>query len=171
MRFEPDFVKVDASIPVHDKGLYQLKVAKVTPFAYEKVDEDLGEVKKIAGVRYGLTVVGVFDNKGKLDRTDEGRQVAPLRLYAHSEAAFGMAKQALMGMAGFSRNEEDEANAKFFAKNNWYVDGLDPDVTAGTGWMFLEGKIVNVILDKEVDTWQGQTRTSQTFSNWQPAKA
>lgn len=166
-RFDPDFTKVDASIPIHDKGLYELKVTKVTPFAYIK-EEDNAEV---AGVRLSMEVVGVLDSKGKLNRDSAGRQVVPQRLYVHTEKAWGMAKQTAMAIAGYARDDEDNANEKFFAKNEFFVDGLDDDVTCGSGWLTLDGRHVRVYLDKGMDTYEGRTREVQNFQNWMPAKA
>lgn len=163
-RFTPDFSSVDASIPTYPKGRYQVKVTGHTPFARENRDG-----KFISGVRYNLEMIGQYDSKGKLQRKGfEGRSVASNTLWTHTDRAFGINKQFLMAAAGFQRDEEEEANEKFFTKHDWDFAAEPGDegdaVELGGGWDQPIDSIVDVNMD--IDVYEGNE--NQSFSGWSP---
>jgi len=172
--FEPDFTKVDANIPTYEKGRYQIKLEKATPFVYKGVNKQGQEENKV-GVRYSPKMVGMFDPaSGELDKSLAGKPMSQYTVWLHSEGGWQFAKPFLMAAAGYNpREQEDEANRKFFAKNKWYVKG-DPGDTApemGDGYSKILDRIVDVNLDISMtEGKEGQVYKNQEFKGWTPVE-
>lgn len=164
-RFDPDFVKTDAGIPTHPKGRYQLKVGTPKPFVQESRKGD----KVISGVRYPLTVVGQYNSKGKLVREGfDGRACSPNTVWLHTDKAWGMGKQFIMAAAGFARDQEGEANEKFFSKHDFSFSGeIGEEATCGDGYR----KIVDQLVDVNLDVSRDGEFENQDFRGWSPPAA
>jgi hypothetical protein len=173
--FEPDFTKVDATIPTYEKGRYQVKVRKATPFVRTSTDRKTGEDKILVGVRIGFEMVGSFDPAtDKLDKSISGKAVSNYTVWLHTEGGWQFAKPFLMAAAGYNvREQEDEANRKFFSKNKWHVSG-DPGDDApemGNGYSKILDRIVDVNLDISItEGAEGQVYKNQEFGGWTPVE-
>lgn len=175
--FNVDFTTVDAGFPVHPKGLYRLKVTKRTPFIREKSD-DAGNITTVAGVRYGLEIVGIFDEKGKVKskgpdgETLEGKPVSAQNVYIHTPGGMAFSKSFLMASVGYNpKKEEALANSELFQKGDWTFDG-DPGAPAeniklGSSWDGPVDRLVDVfLLVKKDDKGDDQ----QEFAGWMPVE-
>jgi hypothetical protein len=174
--FEPDFTKVDANIPTYEKGRYQVKVKSTKPFVRKSEDRATGQEKTLVGVRVGFEMIGAFDPAtGKLDKSEiGGKSVSSYTIWLHTEGGWQFAKPFLMAAAGFNvREQEDEANRKFFAKNKWHVKG-DPGDDApemGNGYSKILDRIVDVNLDiSSSEGSEGQIYKNQEFGGWTPVE-
>ncbi len=172
--FTPDFASVDASFPVYD-GRFRLQITKHTPFSYEKADKE-GNVREIAGVHYGLEVVGQFDDDGELDDEKMGKPVSRNTVYVHTEGSWQFAKPFIMAACGYRLNQQQDANENLFQDKDidWNLEG-DPGTPAeniilGNGWDMLIGKFVDVTMKKEVTIKDDQTRENQAFNGWTPVE-
>lgn len=173
--FTPDFATVDANIPIYE-GRARVQLTKRTPFAKESRPDDEGNVHTIAGVRYGLEMVGMFDDEGDL-QTDElkGKVVSPVTVWCHSTGGWQFAKPFLMAACGFSRKDEQRANEELFQNEDisWEFTG-DADTPAesfemGNGWDRLVGQLVDVTLSKSVTQGKdGESFENQEYAGWAP---
>ena len=176
--FEPDFTTVDANIPIFEKGRYQVKITKKTPFMREAKHPDTGDVYVSSGVRYGLEMVGQYDEEGELE-TDKlkGKTVSPYSCYTRTEGGWKFCKPFLMAACGFARKEEDKANAELFQENSWIINGevgqdADAFEEVGGGWDLPLDKLVDVTLSKEVQEGKdGETYENQDYGSWTPVEA
>ena len=174
--FTPDFTKVDASFPIYDRGRYQVKCTKVTPFTRKGEPDEDGVVKVSAGVRYALEMVGKFDEDGELQREDlEGKMVEGLVISLHTDKGWNFGKPFLMAANGYNvKEQESEANEIFFPEQDWLFDG-EPDMESeeieiGDGWHTAVDKIVDVTLSIKHSVYQGEAQTRQKFANWSPVE-
>lgn len=163
-RFEPDLTEVHAFTPIYERGDYEVKLDGRFPFGYTRRDG-----KEISGMRFGLEMVGRIESDGSLDGNDAGERVTAPRFYVHSKPAFGMLKQFLMAVLGYTRETEGEFN-KFFKKHEWWVDGEGDSVTCGNGYEKVVGKRARVTLVKSLyDPGDGTTpKEQQDFQAWRP---
>lgn len=167
-RFDPDFTQVSAGIKVFPRGEYELTVTGVKPILYFKKDKD-GDLtdEEVAGCQVNIEMVGRLQNDGQLDSTDKGESVVPLRLYVHSEKAWGMTKGQVMAIMGYTREEEEAFNADS-ANSDYVVDGdpeSDEDAELGASWQALVGQRFRATLDKR--TYKG--REQQEIGSLTPA--
>lgn len=168
-KWEPDFESVRATTRIFDRGEYELVIARVTGFAYDRDDG-----KHVVGVRLTPRVVGKINSKGKLTDDFAGEETFPIKLYLHNEGARRMTKRILMALCGFSSNEEDAFN-QYYKKADFSIEEEETEdgyaVIPGAGWRALEGKHVRVTLDKDLyEPDGGEPVEQQTFSNWTPVK-
>ena len=172
--FTPDFASVEASIPIYEKGRYQLLITNRKPFA-KQVEKD-GNISDQSGVRYALEMVGQFDDDGELDTEKKGKQVSSNTVWLHTEKAFGMGKQFLMAACGYARNQEQEANADLFQGDDieWDhsgdYDAAPETFVLGNGWDIPVDKLVDVSMWKDVTTSEDGNTTyeNQKFGGWTP---
>ena len=156
-RFAPDLAKVKAGLRTLSAGEWELIIGKPQPIYYVK--EDTG--KEVAGCRVSFTIEGEIKADGSLDEEFKGDGVFGIRLYVHSEKAFGMTKQFLLAAFGYSIDEEDQANEDIFADSDFSVD-VDDDENGvlGEGWFALEGNRVratastSIYNDRESQDWK-----------------
>lgn len=174
-RLSPDMTDVSANIKIYDKGDYEIAVKSVFGFANDGTN----------GFNYGVAVqhviVGKYDSKGNLDKSDEGNQVENVRLFVHTKDAMRMSKRYLMAAFGFNKKEEDEFN-EWYKSQDWHVDAEKDDNdryvidSIGDGWKKLVDHHVKVRLDKTIyepvdrDTGEktGEQIEQQKFGTWSP---
>lgn len=175
--FEPDFTSVEANIPIFEKGRYQVKIIKRTAFMREAKHPDTGDVYISCGVRYGLEMVGQYDDDGEL-QTDKiaGKTVTPYSCYTRTEGGWKFCKPFIMAACGFRRKEERDANAKLFQKYSWIINGeVGQDADAfeelGNGWDQLVDRLIDVTLSKEVVERDGEVYENQDYGSWAPVAA
>lgn len=168
MRFDPDWAGAQASIPIYDKVRGQVQVTDHKPFVRTN-----RKGKTIAGVRFSLRMVGLYDAKGTLDREKEGKALSSYTVWVHTPGGLDFAKSFQMACLGFDLDHEEDAN-EAIKKLDWAVNG-EPvegfEATCGDGYAQLVGAIVDVTLNKSSreDEETGDTRENQEFSNWAPA--
>ena len=174
--FTPDFTKVDASFPLYERGRYQVKTMRATPFTRKGQPDAEGNVKVSAGVRYALEMVGKFDEDGELQREDlEGKMVEGMVIYLHTDKGWSMGKPFLMAANGYNvKEQESDANEDFFQVQDWTFDG-EPDMDSeqielGDGWHTAVDKILDVTLSTKTREYQGESRTDQKFAGWAPVE-
>jgi len=174
--FNVDFSAVDANIPTFE-GRAQLQITKRTPF-HKTGKEVEGVVKTNAGMRYGLEMIGIYNDEGEL-QTDglKGKTVSPYTVWLHTEGGWQFGKPFIMAANGYRRNQEKEANEKLFQKNDWNVVGeLDaqPETfEVDKGWDLAVGKIVEVTLSIEKSpslSDPDEIFESQEFAAWTPVE-
>lgn len=166
-RFNPDMNSVTAVTPVYPKGQYELKVAKVSPFGYTKDDGS-----EIFGANLSIKMVGEIDSAGELDRTLEGEDVLPLRIYQHTEGAVKYSKTQVMAILGYARtpDAEDDFNAFIKDQDFQFYGDLDADdeedgLRFGSGWNTLVGRHFIATLKKEE---RDDGSFSQDYGNFLP---
>jgi len=178
--FTPDFAAVDAGFPIYDRGMYRVKITAREPAVWEKNDEH-GNVTIVSRVRYKLEMFGMLDDDGEVQTTDAngkeiiGKSVQAMDVYLHTKDAWSFAKLFLMAAFGYSKNEENEFN-EFFQENKdefmFSGDAGDPDETLndnlGSAWDAPVDRMVDVFLQKTLETYQGEERENQKMSAWQP---
>lgn len=163
-RFTPDLTKARANVRIFDRGDYEIKVTKATPFINEGED-DKGNAKTSAGCYYSLEMVGKLDESGNPTEEFRGEFMFPQKCYVHTDKAWGMTKQFLMAALGYARDEEDKFDAEWASKADLSLDGDADEVVAGKSWEDPVGKHVRVTLDKRL--YQGNEQ--QDFRGWTPA--
>lgn len=174
--FESDFTKVDANIPTYEKGRYQVKTKGAKPFVTKATRKKTGEEYTQVGVRVSFEMIGRFDPAtNKLDKSEiGGKSVSTYTIWLHTEGGWQFAKPFLMAAAGYNvRNQEDEANRKFFAKNKWHVKGDPGDETPemGNGYSKILDRVVDVNLDISTSEGaEGQIYKNQEFGGWTPVE-
>lgn len=149
-RFDPDMSKVRAGFPIYEKGEYEVALGEPKPFLYEHRDD--GHI--VAGVSYPLTMVGLVQTNGELDRTAEGDPVSSARLYIHTDKSFPIAKRFVMAAAGYDLDHEEEFNDEWLPDNPLWVDGEpgeEDTIEAGAGWYEVVGNHLVIDLDIELD--------------------
>ena len=173
--FEPDFSSVDANIPVFE-GRARIQVTKRTPFHREGRPDSDGNIKTSAGVRFGLEMVGMYDDDGELE-TDgyKGKTVSPYTVWLHTEGGWQFGKPFMMATCGYRRNDEANANEKLFQKNDWAMEGeLNADAetfTLGKGWDLPVGNLVDVSLKisrTQSTSNPDEVYENQEFGGWTP---
>lgn len=176
--FTPDFSTVDATIHIYEKGRYRVKVTKRTPFAGES-DDGRGNITPNGGIRYGLEMVGKYDEKGELITDDlMGKAVTPYKVWLHSEGGWGFAKPFLMAGAGYTLKQEKEANVEVFQKGEWTFNGekdTPPDnIEIGASYNIPVGKMLDVNLSKKVTKSKkpgdDTEFENQEYGGWAPVK-
>ena len=167
-RFAPDFTKVSAGMKIFPRGDYELKVTKTKPIYYEKKDDEGDETGEfVAACQVNVEMVGQVGNDGQLDRKDEGESVAPLKLYIHSQKAWGMTKGMIMAILGYTSEEEKDFNAAM-ADTDFSVEaGEGEEAVLGGSWARLEGQHFVGRLDKR--SYKG--REQQDVGTLQPVKS
>ena len=160
-RFAPDFTQVSAGMKIFPRGDYELSVTGVKPLAYYKTDDD-GEPTDdfVAGCQVNIEMVGKIGNDGQLDREDAGESVVPIRLYVHTEKAWGMTKGSIMALLGYTREEEEQFNADF-ADADFAVEGEGDEAELGDSWNRLVGQHVTAQLSKRMFRKREQLYTSR----------
>ena len=165
-RFAPDFTQVSAGIKIFPRGEYELKVTGTKPISYFKRDKEGEETEEVvAGCQVNIEMIGRFQNDGQLDNTDQGETVVPLRLYVHSEKAWGMTKGSIMSITGYTRDEEEAFNADF-QDSDFSLEGMGDEAVLGDDWEKLVGHHFVATLDKR--TWKG--REQQDVGTLTPVK-
>ena len=112
-------------------------------------------------------MVGRIGNDGQLDREDEGEAVVPIRLYTHTEKAWGMTKGSIMAIMGYKRDDEDQFNEDF-GEADFSLEGESAeDAVLGTDWKRLEGQHFVLPLNKRMYKGREQqdTGTPQPVSS------
>lgn len=165
-RFEPDFTTVFATTPVWSKGDYEILIESVRGQAWDQVKngQETGTVVQVVKLR--PKIKGVYDSKGKLQTEIDGVDIADqaaeeIALWIHSKGAMAMSKRAIMAILGYSEKEEEDFN-EFLRTGSLDLsfeieeseDGYD--VTLGSGWEQLVGKLVGVHLDKQQVNIEGR---------------
>ena len=164
-RFDPDLANVRAGFRPLDSGEWELTLGKPKVIFYFKEGEDGKDGHDVAGALIPMLIVAQIKSDGSLDDEFEGDGVAPMRLYVHTDKAFGMTKQFLLAALGFRIDEEDLANDEVFAKVSFGVDVDDDDQgVLGDGWHLLEGKRVRLT----ASTGLYNDRPSQNYSSYVP---
>lgn len=174
-RMEPDFdwSEVQASIPVYEKGDYEISIQKVRGVAWFKKDaqgQPTSDVTK--AVRLTVKMVGVYDSKGKLKFEQDGKNIKDqpaedLNLWVHSDGGKRQAKQRMMAIAGYTPDDQvQEKEFNDYLKNSKLdlstvveenEDGSGLVLNIGEGWeKLLVGKNVRASLDKESRTQEGK---------------
>ena len=147
-RFTPDFSTVTVATPIHPRGSYRVTIIRVNGMAYTKEDG-----VDVAGVRYSLKMVGKVLSDGTIDDALAGQDVAPVRLYVHSEGAMNMTKQTLMAFFGYLRKDEKTFNKEVLGKGSDFAieegEGENAAAIIGDSWKDCVGNEVNVVLDLE----------------------
>jgi hypothetical protein len=173
----PDFTKVEAQIPIFEKGRYRVKVTKRTPFLRESKNEDSGVVHEIGGIRYALEMSGRYDEEGNLTKEDyAGRTVSPYTVWLHTDGGWKFGKPFLMAASGFRPKDEQLANEKLFQANEWDFKGdVDADAetfTVGSGFDLPVDRYVDVNLWKSVSASKdgSQTYENQEYGGWTPVE-
>ena len=174
--FTPDFSTVDANIPIYE-GPARIQIIKRTPFATESQPDNEGNIHTISGVRYGLEMVGLFDDDGDL-QTDglKGKTVSPYTVWLHSAGGLQFAKPFMMAACGYARNDEANANENLFQDEDtsWEhsgdIDAAPETFEIGNGWDLLVGSLVDVTLTKSVkQSKDGETTyENQEYAAWAP---
>jgi len=167
-RFAPDFTQVSAGMKIFPRGDYELKVTGVKPIAYYKEDEE-GEVTEdfVGGCQINVEMVGRIGNDNQLDRDDEGEAVVPLRLYTHTEKAWGMTKGSIMAIMGYKRDDEAVFNSDF-GEADFSLEGESAeDAVLGADWNRLEGQHFVATLNKRMF----RNREQQAVGTLQPVSA
>lgn len=159
-RFEPDMEKTRATTRIFENGEYEVEVGEPEGMLYVRDDG-----REIAGVRYPLTMVGRMTADGNIEEEGDwgeaGEDVAPVRLYVHSEKAWPIAKSHVMAFMGYTREEEDVFNEEFVSEHTWHVDGdpeSDEEPELGSAWEACEGQ--HVIFPLEEGMYEG-TKTQE----------
>ena len=164
-RFNPDLANVRAGFRPLDSGEWELALGKPKPIFYFKEGEDGKEGHDVAGALIPMSVVAQIKSDGSLDDEFEGDGVAPMRLYIHTDKAFGMTKQFLLAALGFRIDEEDIANDEVFSVAEFDLNVDDDDeATLTDGWDLLESKRVRVT----ASTGIFNDRPSQNYSSYVP---
>lgn len=169
-RMEADFDwgDVQASTPVHDKGDYELTIARVRGRAWFKKDKSGNPTSEITKV-VALTpkIVGQYDSNGKLNTEKKDQDAEEINLWVHSDGGRKMAKKSMMAICGYNpddKKEEDEFN-KFLKTSGLQLgtpveDGEEDGklvLNLGEGWeKLLVGKNVRAHLDKETREQEGK---------------
>lgn len=170
-RMEADFdwTEVQAAVPVHDKGDYELTIERVRAQAWYKNDKQGNQSSDITKViKLTPRVVGQYDSTGKLDTTGKaaGKPAEEISLWIHSEGARQMSKKHMMAISGYNPNEEsDEKKFNEFLRSS----GLDLKTSVeegedgklilkiGEGYeKLLKGKNVRGALDQETYQAEGK---------------
>ena len=176
--FTPDFASVDANIHIYEKGRFQVQVTKRTPFSREKTTD--GNVSVLGGVRFGLEMVGQFDDDGDI-QTDglKGKVVSPYTVWLHTEGGWQFGKTFIMAACGYNvRRQEQEANENLFQGDDisWDcsgdVDAPPESFELGNGWDIPVGRRVDVTLSKSVtQSKDGETTyENQEYGGWAPVE-
>jgi hypothetical protein len=162
-RFAPDLAKVRAGTRTLSSGEWELSISKVTPIYYEKDDG-----KTVAGCRCNFSIVGEIQADGSLNEEFKGDDVFGVRLYVHSDKAFGMTKQFLLAAFGYSLDEEDAADEAVFATGDFSVSADEDGENAelGDGWHALEGNRVRATASTSIYN----DRESQDWKSFVPVK-
>lgn len=151
--FNPD--AVSAVIEVLPKGEYEFIVGE--PKAFGGKNQAGGDSY---GVRFPLVLAE--DSNGKR----KGTRIF-FSTYQQSEGAQAIAKQFLMAVHGYKRNEEGEKafNGEFAGKD-W---GFDTDSkSVGDAWMSAKGKRVKGALDIGMNTNTGAEQQQFNAGCWSP---
>jgi len=186
--FTPDFAAVDAGFPMYDKGMYRVKITSRAPSIWEK-DEEINGVKtgnktQVSRIRCKLEMIGLIgeDEDGdetiftEIDGKDiRGKAVQAMDIYLHSQGAWSMAKQFVMGALGFAKNEENDFNEFFQEHKEDFVFSGDPgdsdellESNLGAAWGWMVDRQVDVFLTKVTETYEGVDRENQKMSAWTP---
>lgn len=142
-RFSPDLTKARASIRIFDRGDYELAITGVKPISYTKDDG-----KEVAGGRILFEMVGRRRADGTLDREFEGETVTPLRLYVHTEDAWGMTKRFFMAALGYKLDDEGKFDEEWASQADISVDGEGDEAILGKSWEEVVGQHVISTLTK-----------------------
>ncbi|MCP4902596.1 MAG: hypothetical protein GY906_37000 [bacterium] len=168
-RFAPDMAEVTAGFYMLDVAEYIFEIGKPKCIFYTKEDGT-----DVAGARLPLKVLGRVANDGSLEEIDgvTGKQTAPMRLYVHTEGAFGFTKQLILAAMGYSIREEKQANEEYFEGTDFSVDVNDDDednieASLGASWAQLEGKKVRLTADKGINP--ASKEEQQEYRSYQPA--
>ena len=174
--FTPDFATVDANIPIYE-GRARVQLTKRTPFAKESKPDDDGNVHTTSGVRFGLEMVGMFDDEGELQTDNlKGKVVTPVVVWCHSTGGWQFAKPFVMAACGFARKDEQRANEELFQDEDtsWdfagEIDAAPDTFELGNGWDLLVGNLVDVTLSKSITkSKDGETNfENQEYAGWAP---
>lgn len=144
-RFNPDPTKATAGMLILPKDSYTFELGEPKAFIFDKNPE-----KVSYGIQYPLIVASEGQFKGR---------TVMHRLFLHSDAAAGMAKQFQMIAAGYAPlkpGSESAWNDENGGKD-WSFDTDDKSV--GSGWHELKGKIVSA----DVDIVEREGNQNQTF--------
>lgn len=165
-RFEPDFAGVFASTPIWSKGDYELAIESVRGQAWDQVKDghETGVIVKVVKLR--PKIKGMYDSNGKLITEVDGVDIADqaaeeISLWIHSKGAMAMSKRAIMAILGYDEKEEEEFNNYLRGGNldlSFDFEESDEgyDVTLGSGWESLAGKLVGAHLDKQQVNIEGR---------------
>ena len=167
-RFAPAFTKVSSGMKIFPRGDYELAVTGTKPIAYYKTDED-GDVTEdfVGGCQVNLEMVGRIGNDGEIDQEDKGEAVVPIRLYTHTEKAWGMTKGSIMSIMGYKRDDEDQFNEDF-GEADFSLEGESAeDAQLGSDWSRLEGQHFVATLNKRA--YKG--REQQDVGTLQPVSS
>ena len=172
---EPDFDwgDVQASVPIHKKGEYELTITGIRGSAWYKRDKagnPTTDITKVIKVR--PRIVGVYNSEGKLSTVQDGKEIkdaqcGEINLWVHTEGGREMSKRQMMAVCGY--NPFDEADERKF--NEWLKssklnlgnkveesesgDGLV--LTIGDGWeKLLVGKNVKANMEPETRKVEGR---------------
>lgn len=194
-RMEADFdggwEGVQAAIPVHPKGEYELTIKAVRAAAWPqkngKTGEPTGEVTQVIALR--PEVVGYYDSKGKLqDVGPDGKEVKgasceEIQGWVRSIGGRKVMKKYMMAICGY--NPEDEEEEKAF-NSMLKASGLDLHIRLeekedeegfkldiGEGYeKLLVGKNVRATMEPETRPVEGRDPvTQQKFNRLSPVNA
>lgn len=151
--FNPE--AVSAVIEVLPKGDYEFIVGEPKSFLRQNQKGN-----DSYGIRFPLVLAEDANGKRK------GTRIF-FNTYQQSEGAQAIAKQFLMAVHGYNRNEDGEKqfNAEFAGKD-W---GFDTDKgTVGDAWMSVKGKRVKGSLDVGINEQNNQQQQQFNAGCWAP---
>ena len=172
---EPDFdwTDVQASVPIHKKGEYELTITGVRGSAWFKRDKagnPTTDVTKVVKLR--PCIVGVYNSNGKLLSEQDGKTIKDARceeinFWIHSDGGRMMSKKQMMAICGynsFDGKDEDKFN-EFLKTSKLNLsskieesesgDGLV--LVLGDGWeKLLVGKNVRANMEPETRKIEGR---------------
>lgn len=169
--------EVQASVPVYEKGDYELTIKKVRGQAWYKPDEHGNPTEVITTVvKARPEMVGVINSEGKLKSEQNKKKIAgspceEINFWLTSDGAKRMSKRQLMAVAGYNPDEEeDEAAFNDFVKKSkldlsFRVEERDDgklDLIIGDGWgTLLIGKNVRSHMEPETRERSGMDAVTQ----------
>lgn len=151
--FNPD--AVSATIEVLPKGEYEFQIGEPKAFGRKNAQGN-----DSFGIRFPLVLAEDANGKRK------GTRIF-FNTYQQSEGAQAIAKQFLMAVHGFKRNEagEREFNEAFRGKD-WSFD--TDNGTVGDAWMSAKGQRVKGELDVSINDTSGQEQQNFKAGCWSP---
>lgn len=174
--FDVDFSAVQANIPIHEKGQYQLKITRATPKIFAKKDDfGMPTGEHSAGVEYGFELAGKFDDETNELITEgyEGKQVESQIMWIHSEGALRMTKRFIMAASGFNpATQEEEFDAQLEPGAFGFEGEVEDDSDAiqlGSAWTSVVGNYVNARLSKTLNSRRNPPQEEQDIMGFTPA--